>query len=266
MKYKQLTTILLILLIAAISLSAIKLIFSIKQKKHGDDINDKFLYKIIRLIVIVIGVLLCLYQIDAIQPTVKTILTSSGIIALAISLAAQESLTNLIDGFFISTFKPFNIGDRITLTEKNITGVVTGINLRHTTITTYQNTSYVISNSIMSNCIVENTSANTNFSYPIDVTVSYESDLRLAMKLMAEVVADSQYFYDARTEDGIKNGTPAVIVFVRDFGENGIALRCQMTVEDVHDSFIACSEVRLNLKDEFDKNGISIPYHTVTIK
>ena len=46
----------------------------------------------------------------------------------------------------------------------------------------------------------------------------------------------------------------SLTVFVRSFEASGIALRATMTTRTIDENFIACSEVRQRLKEEFEKN------------
>ena len=61
----------------------------------------------------------------------------------------REATANLVSGVFISLFKPFGIGDRIKLSDKQIDGVVEDISLRHTIIRTFENTRIVVPNSVL---------------------------------------------------------------------------------------------------------------------
>ena len=259
--------IMLTILTAFLLLKALKTMFRKHEEKNGPKIHMKFLHNVLKLFIFLLAISAVGSRFDGFKSTVNTILASSGIIALGISLAAQESLTNIIDGLFISIFHPFNIGDRVTLPEKNnLTGTVKEINLRHTVITTYSNTSYIIPNSIMSSSIVDNSNfGNSSYAYPVDVSVSYESDLELAMRLLEQAVMSHPEFRDPRTPEQIEAGQPAVQAMVRDFGASGMELRCWMYTENVAKSFRACSDVRIAVKKLFDENGIVIPYNTVHI-
>lgn len=236
-----------------------------REEKTGPRIHIKFLNNIVKLFIILLAISAIGSRFDGFQSTVNTILASSGILALGISLAAQESLTNIIDGLFISFFRPFNIGDRVTLPEKdNLTGFVTEINLRHTVIQTFSNTSFIIPNSVMSSSIIDNSDfKNRYYSYPIDVSVSYDTDLELALKLVYQAITSHPDFVDPRTEEQKKENAPMATPIVRNFGDSGIDLRCMMSTANANKSFKACSEVRIAIKKLFDENGIVIPFTTV---
>lgn len=254
-------------IIAAILLAVLKKLFRRHESIHGRQIHLNFLFNVLRLFIILLAFVTIGSQINGFGSTVTTIVASSGIVALGVSLAAQESLSNIIDGLFISIYKPFNVGDRVTLPEKNnLTGTVTEMNLRHTVITTFQNSAYIIPNSVMSSAIIDNSNFHhQSYAYPIDVSVSYDSNLDLAIQLFTEAVTTHPAFVDLRTEEDKQNGKPPVTVLVRNFGDSGMELRCQMVVKTVSESFVACSEVRRKLKKAFDANGIVIPYTTIHI-
>lgn len=63
---------------------------------------------------------------------IDAFLASFGITGLALSLASKEVLSNLISGISIQIYRPFKVGDKITI--KGHTGVVTKINFRDTVI------------------------------------------------------------------------------------------------------------------------------------
>jgi len=237
------------------------------ESTNGVKIHIRFAYNVIKLFILIIAVAVIGDQFPGFSKALSTILASSGIIALAISLAAQESLTNIIDGLFISMYKPFNIGDRITLPEKNnLTGVVTEINLRHTVITTYHNTSYIVPNSVVSSAIVDNSNfKNSFYGYPIDVDVAYDTDLELAQCVMTEAILSLPEFVDPRSPEQIAAGKPATACLVREFAASGISLRCPMYTRSVGESFTACSNARIAVKKAFDANGITIPFTTIHI-
>ncbi len=235
------------------------------EKKNGKTLHMQLLMNFLKVLLYLIIGASFLSQFDGFSSTLSALLTSSGILALGISLAAQESVTNLIDGIFLSIFHPFNVGDRVTLPEKDITGTITEMNLRQTTITTFNNSRYIIANSTLNSAIIENSSMTTNYSYPIDISITYDSDIDLAMKIMADVVASHPEFVDTRTPEQIEEGVPAVNVYFRNYLDSGIELRVSMVTCDVTKSFKACSDVRYQIKKEFDRQRAGFPFPSVTI-
>ncbi|MCH5345310.1 MAG: mechanosensitive ion channel, partial [Acetatifactor sp.] len=108
-----------------------------------------FLNNIIQGVIYVVGFMFAVSAIPQLSRLSTTLLAGSGIVALAVSLSAQESLSNIVSGLFISLFRPFNVGDRIKLISSGVVGHVESITLRHTIIKTLTNTRITVPNSVM---------------------------------------------------------------------------------------------------------------------
>ena len=228
-----------------------------KLTKRPNYIGYKLLNSVLIIALYIVGVVVAVKQVPALSTAVTAILAGSGLLAVALSFAAQESVGNLVSGVFISIFRPFDVGDRIQIRTQDITGYIEDITLRHTVIRTILGTRLIVPNSVMGSAVVENTNFTSgeptrNF---VDVQVSYSSDLALAKRLMEEVVTSHPLYVGPKPQT----------VFVRQFDASGIALRAVMATRTVDENFIACSEVRQQLKETFDANGVTIPFTTVTI-
>ncbi len=220
----------------------------------------KFIFRIVQSLIYLLGVLYVIGQIPSLSTLMRTVLAGSGIVALGISLSAQESLNSLISGMFIALFKPFEVGDRVTLANSMITGIIEDITLRHTIVKTFTNTRIVVPNSTMNKEIIENSNlVDSRAAAFVDVSVAYESDIDKAMEIMAQVIGDHPFYWDIRPQEE-RETTPKVQVFVRELGASGISLRANMWTKTVNENFAACSDVRLQIKKAFDEAGIEIPY------
>ena len=82
---------------------------------------------------------------------------------LTISLAAQESASNLFSGIVILLDKPFSIGDWITV--GNVEGEVIDINFRSTRIRSMDHSVVIITNSQICASTVQNTALRTMRPY-----------------------------------------------------------------------------------------------------
>ncbi len=236
-----------------------------KNPENRNHLIRRFTFNIVQAAIFALGIILAVEQIPQLSQVARTVLAGSGIVALAISLSAQESLANIIGGIFLSVFRPFDVGDRITLVTSRITGNVEDITLRHTIIKTFTNTRVIVPNSTMSREIVENSEINGIFASAfIDVTVAYEANIDEAMAIMAEVIGSHPAYFDTRPEED-RERTPKVRVYVRELGASGIALRASMWTRTVDENFAACSDVRLQIKKAYDAAGIEIPYSKVTV-
>jgi small conductance mechanosensitive channel len=233
---------------------------------RNENLNLKFLNSFLKGLAWVIGVLQVVALVPGMSSFTKTLLAGSGIAAVVLGLAAQESFGNLISGMLIAVFHPFQVGDRVHLINNDLTGFVEDITLRHTVIRTLTNSRIIIPNSEMSKEKIENADyGDSTASSFLDVSVAYESNLELAMEVMAKVIGEHPLYCDVRTDEEKEQGVPKVKVFVREFGDSGIMLRANMWTKTANENFEACSDARLAIKKAFDEKGIEIPYNKVVV-
>lgn len=221
-----------------------------------------FLNNIIQCVIYVAGFLWAVSAIPQLGKLSTTLLAGSGIVALAVSLSAQESLGNIVSGLFISLYRPFNVGDRIKMINSGVVGHVESITLRHTVIKTFANTRVTVPNSIMNKEIVENSDMVEEIaSYYVDVSVSYESDVDRAREIIAEIVGNHPLYVDVRKDMSEEK----VTVLMRGFEASGIALRARVWTKTVNDNFRACSDIRIEILKRFREEGIEIPYTKIKL-
>lgn len=263
LEYSVWVTILMLAIIFIVGLIMYRIVsvffakFASQQRLH-----IKYLKKIIKASIIIITVCAAASLLKPARQFLSVILASSGLLVAVLGFAAQESLSNVINGLFISIFKPFEIGDRITLVNNKISGLVEDINLRHTVIKTFTNTKLIIPNSTMNKEMIENSSYNTTKAASfLDVWISYESDIHLAIKIMEDIISKHRLFLDTREN----KSDPPVTVLARELGQHGICLRATVWTATVSENFVACSDIRIAIKEEFDKNNIEIPYNHLKI-
>jgi len=221
-------------------------------------IHQKFVQNVLCVIIWIIGIVLALGQFPQFADVAVALIAGSGIVAITIGLAAQESLGNAFNGLFISISKPFEVGDRIHLVNANITGFVEDITIRHTVLRTVMNSRIIIPNSIISQDLIENSNfCNPQASSFIDVTITYDSNVAIASDIMAKVIGEHGDFVDTRTAEQLETN-PKVPVFVRALGLYGVELRASMWTATIINNFAACSDVRKNILHEFEKAEIRI--------
>jgi small-conductance mechanosensitive channel len=240
-----------------------------RKTKMTERLNFSFLNSMITALIWVLGIITVLSNIPGMNSLANKLLAGSGIIAVILSLGAQKSFGNIISGVILSISKPFDIGDRIIIKNSSgdIIGFVEDITIRHVVIRTYKNTTYIIANSELDTMIIENTSRNNDKGITefIDVSVAYESDLEKAIEILSDVVGNHKLFFDTRTPEDVENGVNKVTVRVREFGGSGILLRVSVRTRNIDDSFVACSDCKIEIKKEFNQHNIEIPYSKIVV-
>lgn len=244
-----------ILFILLCSTAISKIVGWATRNKQYDKLYWKFLHNVIVILIHIAGILFALGQLPQFNSGVETLLAGSGIAALALSLAAQESLGNAVNGIVLTVSKPFEVGDRIKLVNAGITGYIEDITLRHTVIRTFMNSRIIVPNSTINKDMIENSNfQQARASAFIDVIIQYEADMERAMEIMARVVGEHPDYVDTRAPEEMH--LPKVTVYVRALGVYGVELRASMWTEHIGLSFAACSEVRRQIKHAFDQAGI----------
>ncbi|MCL2365496.1 MAG: mechanosensitive ion channel family protein [Oscillospiraceae bacterium] len=222
-------------------------------------IHHKFAKNAISVVMWVSGIVFALSRFDAFSNFAAALIAGSGIAALIIGLAAQESFGNAFNGMFISMVKPFEIGDRIHLINADVVGFVEDITIRHTVIRTFTNSRIIIPNSTINRELIENANyVNPRASNFIDVVITYDSDVAKACAVIATVIGNHPAFVDTRTQEQLADNAPKVPVFVRALGLFGVELRASMWTATISVNFSACSDVRREIIDAFSKEGIRI--------
>ena len=257
-----LNTVIYAAIVAVIAFTIIKLIQHFLARKLTG--NARIFYRLIYVAIIIIAVLCVLATIKPLGNLGAGLLASSGIAGIVIGLAAQQTLGNVFSGISISAAKPFEVGEFIEILNVTppVMGVVKDIGLRHTTILDASNKSILIPNSIIDKDMIRASHIveQSNVCSFLDVGISYDSDIDLAMKLLSDIVKAHAGTLDVRTEEEKKNGVPAVTVRVQNLGESAIQLRAFVWTPDTSSSFPILSDLRYSVKKEFDRHGIEIPY------
>ena len=138
---------------------------------------------------------------------------SAGIIGLALSFAAKDTLANLFAGVFILADSPYSLGDYIIL-ESGERGEVTHIGIRSTRILTRDDVEITIPNAIMGNSKIINETGgpHAKMRIRIKVSVAYGSNVDKVRNILMDV---------AVAHDEVQT-TPEPRVRFRTFGESGL--------------------------------------------
>lgn len=225
-------------------------------RKNKKWLSWRFSLQIGKVIVVVSLFIICLLRFKVIENISGALIASSSLLVAVLGFAAQESLNNVLSGIMIAKSKPFDIGQRVVIEEKNITGTIVDITLRHTVIRKFNNATVIIPNSVMNMVVIENSSYNENkIANFLDITVAYESNIHKAIEIVRDVVIEHELY--------LPDYDPCVLV--RNLGMNGYNVRATVWTDTISDNFKACSDIRVEIKRRFDDAQIEIPYGHIKI-
>lgn len=246
----------LIILVHIIGFGILNLVLKRLVLENKKCLGVIFSLQISKVVVVTSLIIVCLLRFNIVENISGMLIASSSLLVAVLGFAAQESLNNVLSGIMIAKSKPFEIGQRIVIEEKNITGTVVGISLRHTVIRKINNATVIIPNSVMNTVVIENSSYNENtIANFLDITIDYLSDINLAVDIISDVISKHPLF--------LRDADPSVLV--RTLGLNGYGVRATVWTNTVTDNFKACSDIRIELKKRFDEAGIQIAYGHVKV-
>lgn len=226
----------------------------------NDPTNYTFLKHFISALIYVVGISLAVYVVPSFRSIANSMLAGAGILALAISFASQQALSNIVSGIFIIMFKPFRVGDRIQVNEL-MTGMVEDITLRHTVIRNYESRRIIIPNSIISQeSVINSDIIDERICKIFELGIGYGSDIKLARKIIQEEAEKHPNFIDNRSDEQLEAGEDAVIVRVVSWGDFSINLRIWVWADDAPKAFIMCCDLHESIKERFEKEGVEIPF------
>ncbi len=135
-----------------------------------------------KVLVIILGVATCAQIVGF---PIGSIVAGAGLVGLTISLAAQESASNLFSGIVILLDKPFSVGDWITVGD--VEGEVIDINFRSTRIRSMDHSVVIITNSQICASTVQNAALRTMRPYKFNLGVTYGTTRAQLEQLMADL-------------------------------------------------------------------------------
>lgn len=140
------------------------------------------------MLIIVIGLFIAL-KILNLNQAVSTLLAGAGIIGLALGFAFQDLTANFISGIFMIFKRPFEVGE--VLETNGFTGTVEDIQLRTTTIYTYQGLHLILPNKdIFQKPIINHSRSEDRrieFTFSIPLTQDLEKTARITMESLEKL-------------------------------------------------------------------------------
>ena len=138
------------------------------------------------------------------------LLGAAGIVGIAVGIASQTSVSNIIGGLFLISEKPFSVGDVIRM--GTTTGIIQSIDLLSIKIRTFDNLFVRIPNEKIISSEVTNITRFPIRRMDIVFQVAYGQDLARIQDLLAEIARGNPWSLDE----------PNPVIVFNDFKESGI--------------------------------------------
>jgi small-conductance mechanosensitive channel len=179
---------------------------------------------------------------------VASLVVSLGVGSLAVGLAAQDTLANMIAGFTLMLDRPFRIGERIQLASGEV-GDVQAIGMRATEIRTLDENVLVIPNSVLvKERLVNLSRPGREVAVKVDLSVVFGSDLaRVRQSLLESVAATPQ-----------AAGEPGAVAVVTRFGAASVDWQLSFRVRDYTQAAVARGQVYEELQRRLADAGVEL--------
>jgi small-conductance mechanosensitive channel len=213
-------------------------------------VDDELIPLLDRAIKIVMYTIAVLAILDRFAVDVKGLIAVLGVGSLAVALAAQDTLANIIGGFVIMIDRPFRVGDRVRLADNTLCRVYK-IGIRSTKFLTFDNTLIIVPNHELMNSTIHNTTyPKPEVRVKVEVGVGYDSDIDQVRRVMMD---------EADKHPKVQKSPKPHFAFLN-FGDSALDVSLRCRVAEVEDQFRTGCELREQIYNRFRKEGIEIPF------
>ena len=221
-----------------------------KLKKKRQKTLQKLILNILKY---VISIIVIAGSLKIIGINISAILAGLGIISVILSLALKDVMQDILSGISIVFEEQFDIGDYIEI--NGFEGTVIDLGIKSTKLKNYQNTVKIISNRTITE-VTNYSKANPNLV--IDVPIPYEITNKLADKVIDKIIK--------RSEKELQNISGTIELWgINKFNDSSIEYRLLVPVK-IDKQFQTKRQINKIIKEEFDKENISIPYNIIEVK
>jgi small-conductance mechanosensitive channel len=183
---------------------------------------------------------------------ISALLGAAGVVGIAVGIASQKSLGNIISGFFLVSDKTFEVGDVVKI--GTTTGIVHSLDLLSVKLRTFDNTLIRIPNDSIISTELTNITRFPIRRMDFNLSVGFKEDLTLIKEILLDIARSNPLCLDE----------PEPFFIYKEFGNAGVEILFAVWFEksnyvDVKNSVFE------NIKRRFDAARIEIPYPHVSL-
>lgn len=240
-------------LVLVICLIVVKILMTIVTRLLENSKLERSLHTFVRT---AIKVVLLFVSVVIVATTLGINVTSLvallSVFGLAVSLAVQNSMSNVAGGIQVLGSKPFVVGDYVE--AGGVSGTVADVGIFYTKIRTNDNKMIQVPNSQIANEQIINYTAEEERRVDLKFTTSYDAPVETVKKAIEEVVGSHSLIQI----------TPAPFIRVSNYGDSAIeyTVRAWCATEDYWTVYYDLME---QVKTAFDKAGIEMTYPHVNV-
>ena len=222
---------------------------SMAKSGSGNVALGKYLRSVIK---VVLWILLALSVAGSVGIDVTSLIALFSVAGLAVSLALQNTLSNLAGGVMLLVTKPFEVGDFVE--TNGVSGTVEAISLAYTKLATGDNKEIFIPNAEISSAKITNYTRLGTRRVDLTFTASYDAPTATVRKAINETLAQfPQIMAD-----------PAPVIYLSNYGASSIeyTVRVWTAGADYWDVYFGVME---GVRESFARNGVEMTYDHLNV-
>ena len=172
-------------------------------------------------------------------------------LTFGLAFGLQEMFANFVSGVIILFERPIRVGDIVTIDD--VTGVVSRVRIRATTVTNWDRKDYIVPNKDFITGRLLNWTLSDNVNrLVIEVGVAYGTDTTKAKKQLVDIAQRHAIIVDE----------PAPSATFEEFGDSSLklVLRCFISMDDMPMRLTVIDELHTRIDREFAESGIEIAF------
>ena len=239
-------------LLLVVGVLAIRIVLKVMEKTLEKSKLEKAAHTLITsLAKAAMYILLGLIVASSLGIDVTSIVALASVLTLALSLALQNMVSNIIGGFTILYTHPFHSGDYVEIAGQG--GTVQEINMTYTVLATPDQKIISIPNSVVVAAQITNYSAAETRRVDVVASASYDAPTQQVLDALVQAGTVDKVLLD-----------PAPMAVITAYGDSAIqyALRVWVKNADYWDVYFA---VNKRVKDIFDEQGIAMTYPHINV-
>ncbi len=240
------------LLIVIVGIIIVKIVMTIITKTLEKSKLEKAAHSLIKSVArVLLYALLVLTAASSLGIDVTGVVAIASIASLALSLAMQNSLTNIIGGFTLLYTHPFSSGDYVEIAGQS--GTVQEIGMAYTKLTTPDNKLVSIPNSAVVAAEIVNYTVTGTRRVEVTLTAPYVTPVEDVLKALNEVADVPQALAE-----------PGKFVAVTKYGPNGVEYTCRVwtTAADYWDAWFLMNR---RVDEIFQREGLKLAYPCINV-
>ena len=179
---------------------------------------------------------------------ITSLLAGLGVVGLAISFAAQDTVANVISGITLLIDRPFKKGDWICVGDLHAS--VTEVKLRTTVLTSFDNETIVVPNKALAQERIRNFTLTPRIRVKVPIGIAYKENIQAAREVILVTIKDDKRIL----------ATPVPKVIVVGLGDSSINLQLRFWTQDPLMQYSLQWEYTERCKRALDDAGIEIPF------